>query len=104
MTQELWPASGHGLTKRARQRIGLSLKATLTVDEGREIATQLRDISTIGFAAHSIDALAPGTRVLVQLPDIDPVPAEIVWQIGPTMGGRFLAELSTQQIRKLAAR
>jgi hypothetical protein len=103
MNQPLWAAEGHDYTEREQPRFTLSRRASMTLGDGREVSLQLRDISIAGFAGRSIEEVEPGTHVTLVLPEAGPVAAEILWQIGPTMGGRFLDRLPLGQIEALTA-
>jgi hypothetical protein len=103
MTRQMWAADGHAFMEREQPRFPLSTRASLTLGDGREISLQLRDLSVAGFAGRSIEEIPPGSHVTLVLPEAGPVPAEIVWQIGPTMGGRFFEALPFGQVQSLVA-
>ena len=93
MNQQMGASTGRAYQERAQLRFALSIKTLVALGDGREIAVQLRDISTGGFAGRSIEDMEPGSRVTLLLPDTAPIEAEIVWQIGPTVGARFTASV-----------
>jgi hypothetical protein len=101
MNAENWVADDGGLDQREKTRFTLSMKSFVAMDDGRNVILQLRDISASGFGGHAIDELQPGTRVTLILPDEQPIQAEIVWQIGPTLGGRFVEDLPSSKLNSL---
>jgi hypothetical protein len=104
MTGRVWVADVHAYRERGEPRFPLSQRASLALGDGREISLQLRDLSVAGFAGRSIEEVEPGSHVTLVLPEAGRVPAEIIWQIGPTMGGRFLECLPLEQVEALAAK
>ena len=103
MTRQVWAGDGHKFQERGQPRFPLTRRASLTFGDGREISLQLRDLSVVGFAGRSIEEVPPGTHVTLVLPEAGPVRAEIIWQIGPTIGGRFFEKLPLGQVQALVA-
>jgi hypothetical protein len=103
MKHQLWAADGHDFREREHPRFALSHRASLTFGDGREVSLQLRDISIGGFAGRSIEEVEPGTHITLVLPEAGAVEAEVIWQIGPTMGGRFLETLPLGAVEALTA-
>jgi len=101
MMQKAGPSSGHAFTERVQPRHGVAVRALLRLDGGHDVRMRLRDVSEAGFSGHAIEAVAPGSLVIVHLPDLEPVTAEILWQVGPAMGGRFAKPLSPEQMQAL---
>ena len=52
------------------------------------------DLSQCGFMAECGSAVAIGSHVALDVPGIGPVRAQVRWQIGGKMGGRFLDPIS----------
>ena len=48
------------------------------------------DVSQCGYMAECGDAVAIGSHVSLNVPGIGPVRAQVRWQIGGRMGGKFL--------------
>jgi PilZ domain len=87
---------------RVHPRCDLKLKTQLELDDGRAVDFQMSNISQSGFGGHSIEQAPIGSEVEVVLPTIGPRPAQVVWQIGTSIGARLASELSVQQILAVA--
>jgi hypothetical protein len=74
----------------------------MELEDGREIAIRVSNISQSGIGAHSIEQTPIGSDVEVTLPKIGMVPARVVWQIGTAIGARLASELTVNQILGLA--
>jgi hypothetical protein len=71
-----------------------------------EVRTQLRaqtwysievtvcDVSTSGFMAECCEPVRIGSYVSLDVPGIGPVNAQVRWQLGERMGGRFVDPIS----------
>jgi len=87
---------------RVHPRCDLKLKTQLELDDGRAVDFQMSNISQSGFGGHSIEQAPIGSEVEVVLPTIGPLPAQVVWQIGTSIGARLSSELTVQQILAVA--
>jgi hypothetical protein len=83
-------------------RVKLEASATLRAD-GRAVPVRLADLSAGGAALREAPALAPGTRVVLELPQGDRLPASVVGADGgrlrlafdqPGLAAPRLAELA----------
>ncbi|HEX8443233.1 MAG TPA: PilZ domain-containing protein [Allosphingosinicella sp.] len=54
------------------------------------VEVKVCDVSQCGFMAECGDAVAIGSHVTLDVPGIGPVRAQVRWQLGGKMGGRFL--------------
>jgi hypothetical protein len=52
------------------------------------------DLSTSGFMAQCMRPVLIGSYVSLDLPGIGPVHAQVRWQVGGRMGGKFLDPIS----------
>ena len=89
---DLHPAHelGPGLTPRRARRVEGGGPATLDDGNRRGIAITVRNISTAGFMAECGETVRIGSYVVLDIPGIGAVEAQIRWQIGQRMGGMFL--------------
>jgi hypothetical protein len=55
------------------------------------------DLSTSGFMAECMRPVLIGSYVSLDLPGIGPVHAQIRWQVGGRMGGKFLDPISLRR-------
>jgi hypothetical protein len=59
-----------------------------------DVEVRVCDISRCGFMAECDDAVAIGSHVLLDVPGIGPVHAQVRWQLAGRMGGMFLDPIS----------
>src|SRR5438270_7282719 len=59
-----------------------------------KIEVTIRDVSTAGFMAECPAPVRIGSYVSLEVPGVGSVRAQICWQIGGRMGGRFLDPIS----------
>jgi hypothetical protein len=83
-------------------RCDLELRTQLELEDGRAVDFNMRNISQSGFGGYSTDKTPIGSKVELVLPNIGPLPARVVWQIGTAIGARLSSELSVPQIISLA--
>lgn len=82
--------------------------ARLPIDDSTElrhrytIEIRVRDVSTRGFMAECVEAVAIGSHVSLDIPGIGDVRAQVRWQIGTKMGGMFLDPISLEQCEWVA--
>lgn len=58
------------------------------------VEVKIRDISTAGFMAECHETVRIGSSVALDIPGIGPVDAQVRWQIGGSMGGKFQDPIS----------
>lgn len=58
------------------------------------VEVTVRDVSTTGFNAQCPEPVLIGSYVSLDVPGIGPVNAQVRWQLGERMGGRFLDPIS----------
>lgn len=58
------------------------------------VEVRVRDVSQCGFMAECADSVHIGSHVMLDVPGIGPVRAQVRWQIGGRMGGMFLDPIS----------
>jgi hypothetical protein len=61
------------------------------------------DLSTSGFMAECMRPVLIGSYVSLDIPGIGPVHAQIRWQVGGRMGGKFLDPISLHRCEWTAA-
>lgn len=71
---------------RAAGREEVHFRARGTAPDGRPIALLIVNISAMGLMARCDDALAEGDRVLITLPVVGTIAAEIRWSLGGRIG------------------
>ena len=62
------------------------------------------DVSQCGFMAECAEAVAIGSHVTLEVPGLGPVHAQVRWQIGGKMGGRFLDPIRLTECEWTAVR
>ena len=89
-------SESHYLDRRT-ERAPLSIKARLTQQNWHSFEVSLCDLSNAGFQAETPENIAIGSYVMLDIPEIGPeigkVRAQIRWQIGNRVGGKFLDPL-----------
>jgi hypothetical protein len=58
------------------------------------VEVRVCDVSTTGFMAECAEPVMIGSYVLLDVPGIGPVHAQVRWQLGHRMGGMFLDPIS----------
>lgn len=58
------------------------------------VEVKVCDLSTSGFMAECMRPVLIGSYVSLDLPGIGPVNAQVRWQVGGKLGGRFLDPVS----------
>lgn len=85
---------GAAFQPRRSQRVTLQEVTSLRSTDRREMEVRVCDISTSGFMAECLSPVLIGSFVSLDLPGIGPVNAQVRWQVGGRMGGRFLDPVS----------
>lgn len=80
-------------TVRVKVKAGTNLR-----DAGNEaVEIMVCDLSTAGFMAESLQPILIGSYVSIDLPGIGIVHAQVRWQLGGRMGGKFLEPINLVQ-------
>lgn len=69
-----------------------------------DVEVRICDISRCGFMAECDDAVAIGSHVMLDVPGIGPVHAQVRWQLAGRMGGMFLDPISLTKCEWTAVR
>jgi hypothetical protein len=85
--------SPHFLPRRG-QRLALREPTLMRGSGMAEMPVVIRDLSISGFRAECSGPVLIGSYVSVDLPGIGPVHAQIRWQVGGKIGGKFLDPVS----------
>jgi hypothetical protein len=89
---------------RRSPRVRLQEVTQLRSREQREQEVTVCDISTAGFMAECLRPVLIGSFVSLDLPGIGPVHAQVRWQVGGRMGGKFLDPVTLHRCDWLAGR
>jgi len=79
---------------RRSRRVHLQEVTSLRSTDQRLLEVTVCDLSTSGFMAECLRPVLIGSYVSLDLPGIGPVNAQIRWQVGGRMGGKFLDPIS----------
>lgn len=79
---------------RRSARVGLSASTQMRSSDQAVSEVTVCDLSTSGFMAECMRPVLIGSFVSLDLPGIGPVHAQVRWQVGTRMGGRFLDPIS----------
>ncbi|HEX8535278.1 MAG TPA: PilZ domain-containing protein [Allosphingosinicella sp.] len=80
-------------------RTEVRLPATLLQEGQPNIDVRLMNLSPAGFMAECLEPVAPGTNLVLSVPGVGSLPAEIRWNHDFKLGGLFHFELSTRELR-----
>ncbi len=72
----------------------LQQATNLRSTDQRVVEVTVCDLSTSGFMAECLRPVLIGSYVSLDLPGIGPVHAQVRWQVGGRMGGKFLDPIS----------
>ncbi len=97
------PNSVHEYVDRRSERHQVRSEAQLR-QRWYSVEVTVCDVSQCGFMAECADAVAIGSHVSLEIPGIGPVRAQVRWQIGGRMGGRFLDPISLTECEWTAVR
>ena len=79
---------------RRSRRVVLQQPTQLRSNDLKGVEVTVCDLSTSGFMAECMRPVLIGSYVSLDLPGIGPVHAQIRWQVGGRMGGKFLDPVS----------
>ena len=80
------------------ERTDVTLRAKLTREGEAELDVRLRNLSQAGFMAECLLPLPPDTEVIVGIPGVGELPAQIRWSAGYRIGGIFHFELAAREL------
>jgi hypothetical protein len=83
-----------GFTPRRAARVSVEGTASLTPHDLYKVEVKVRNVSSAGFMAECAEPVRIGSYVMLDIPGIGPVEAQVRWQIGVKMGGMFLDPIS----------
>jgi hypothetical protein len=89
---------------RRSPRVTLQEVTSLRSTDHRVLDVRVCDISTSGFMAECLSPVLIGSYVSLDLPGIGPVHAQVRWQVGGRMGGKFLDPVSIHRCQWLTER
>ncbi len=79
-------------------RTEVAVRGRLLRDDLPELDVTVRNLSAAGFMAECLVPLEPGTAVVLALPGVGYIPAEIRWNVSFRAGGLFQFELSAREL------
>jgi hypothetical protein len=84
-------------------RTDVLLHAKLLREHAPDVDARVRNLSPAGFMAECSAPLEADTEVIVSLPGIGSLPAQVRWSEGLRIGGIFHFELSTRELGLIRA-
>jgi hypothetical protein len=85
---------GSAFQPRRSHRVTLQAVTHLRSTDDRPVEVVVCDLSTSGFMAECMRPVLIGSYVSLDLPGIGPVHAQVRWQVGGRLGGKFLDPVS----------
>jgi hypothetical protein len=79
---------------RRSARVALSETTRMRSNDQAVLPITVCDLSTSGFMAECMRPVLIGSYVSLDLPGIGPVHAQVRWQVGGKLGGKFLDPIS----------
>ena len=79
-------------------RTEVSIRGRLLRQDQPDLDVTVRNLSAAGFMAECLVPLESGTEVVLALPGIGYIPAEIRWNVSFRIGGIFQFELSAREL------
>ena len=89
---------------RRSSRLPVAESARMRSSEAYVVEVKVRNLSTCGFMAECAQLVRIGSYVVLEVPGIGPVHAQVRWQLGATMGGMFLDPISLTRCEWTATR
>ena len=91
-------------TQRGSQRMRIRLEAAGELEIGEQTAVTIHNLSASGILIETREMLDVGQKIRIDLPEVDPVPATVVWRSSGLFGCQFdlvlsRAVLSAVQLR-----
>ena len=84
-------------------RTEVLLRAKLLREGLPEIDVRVRNLSSAGFMAECLQPLQPGTEVILGIPGVGSLPAQIRWNESFRIGGIFHFELASSELGLIGA-
>lgn len=81
-------------TPRRASRLAVDEAARLSRSATYHVEVNVRNLSPCGFMAECAEAVGIGSYVMLDVPGLGRVQAQVRWQIGAKMGGRFTDPIS----------
>jgi len=79
-------------------RTDVLLKAKLFREGQPDLDVRLRNLSPAGFMAECLDPVEPGTEVILSVPGVGALPAQVRWNVEQRIGGLFHYELGSREL------
>jgi hypothetical protein len=79
-------------------RTDVLLKAKLLREGAADLDIRVCNLSPAGFMAECLTPVEPGSEIILSLPGIGTLPAQVRWNVDTRIGGLFHFELSTREL------
>ena len=79
---------------RRASRLAVDEAARLSRSAAYHVEVNIRNVSPCGFMAECSEAVGIGSYVMLDIPGLGRVQAQVRWQIGPRIGGMFTDPIS----------
>jgi predicted RecB family nuclease len=89
---------------RRSPRLAVAHETQMRSSDAYTVEVRVRNVSTCGFMAECAQPARIGSYVILEVPGIGPVHAQVRWQIGINMGGMFLDPISLTRCEWTATR
>ena len=80
------------------ERTDVLLKAKLFRDGMPDLDVRLCNLSPAGFMAECLTPVEAGTEVILSVPGVGSLPAQVRWNVDRRIGGLFHFELSSREL------
>jgi hypothetical protein len=84
-------------------RTDVLLKAKLFREGAPDLDVRLRNLSPAGFMAECLTPIETGTEVILSVPGVGSLPAQIRWNVDTRIGGIFHFELGSRELGLIRA-
>jgi PilZ domain len=81
------------IARREAARVARRIPATVTLADGDAIGCTINDVSETGAGIACLTAIMPGTPLMIALPGIGAVAADVAWVSGVRIGIAFHARI-----------
>ena len=92
-----------GYKPRRVPRMDVDRPTNLRPQNWYEVEVQVRNVSACGFMVECGQPVRIGSYIVLDVPGIGPVNAQVRWQVGQKMGGLFIDPISLGQCEWTAA-
>jgi hypothetical protein len=92
-----------GQDDRRELRIPVSLESVLGNTQTGKRKVELQDISCLGCRVNTVLSLAVGNYVVITMPSLAPIGAQVRWRTHEGLGLRFNAALHPMVVRRIEA-